>query len=85
MSCVLCEENIEYLLDKTCEELGDPDSIAWNEIRQFEHEAWRQATICGTVSIDDLRIMRRDAPDIRSVQLPVGLRSFWCCAATAPR
>ncbi|MEU7632473.1 glycosyltransferase [Nocardia sp. NPDC049220] len=69
---VLCEENIEYLLDKTCEELGDPDSIGWNEIRHLEHEAWQQATICGTVSIDDLEIMRRDAPDIRSVLLPCG-------------
>jgi glycosyltransferase involved in cell wall biosynthesis len=69
---VLCEENIEYLLDKTCEELGNPDSIGWNEIRHLEHEAWRHATICGTVSIDDLEIMRRDTPDIRSVLLPCG-------------
>jgi glycosyltransferase involved in cell wall biosynthesis len=69
---VLCEENIEYLLDKTREALGEPDSVAWNETRQLEHEAWRQATICGAVSIEDLRIMRRDAPEIRSVLLPSG-------------
>jgi glycosyltransferase involved in cell wall biosynthesis len=79
---VLCEENIEYLLDKTCEDLGDSASIAWKEVRQLEHEAWRRATICGTVSIDDLQIMRRDAPDIRSVLLPSGFDHF---GAALPR
>jgi polysaccharide biosynthesis protein PslH len=82
---VLCEENIEYLLDKTREELGDPDQVAWRQIRHLEHEAWRQATICGTVSIDDLRTMRRDAPDIRSVLLPCGFDHFGVAPPPATR
>ncbi|MGF6881446.1 glycosyltransferase involved in cell wall biosynthesis [Nocardia sp. GAS34] len=79
---VLCEENIEYLLDKACEELGNPDSVGWNEIKGLEHEAWRRATICGAVSVDDLEIMRRDAPDIHSALLPCG---FDHVGVTPPR
>jgi glycosyltransferase involved in cell wall biosynthesis len=71
---LLFEENIEYLLDRHRHQFGLTAATepSWTVSRQFEHAAWRRATICGAVCEDDMRQMLADLPGLRVRLLPNG-------------
>lgn len=51
---LLVEQNIESEL---CRQRGD--LRAWARTRQLERSAWRRATVCGALTEDDCRVLRR--------------------------
>ncbi len=71
---LLFEENIEYLLDRDRHRLaiGLATEPPWTVSREFEHAAWRRATMCGVVCEDDRRQMAADVPVLRVRLLPDG-------------
>jgi glycosyltransferase involved in cell wall biosynthesis len=69
---LLVEENIEYLIDARRDELLGPSGPDWTRTRDLEQQAWRRATRCGTVSADDLAVIRDDVPGVLAGHLPNG-------------
>ncbi|RKT57778.1 glycosyltransferase [Saccharothrix australiensis] len=72
----LVEENIEYQLEKSRQEVLGGDGPHWTVTRDLEHAAWRRAAKCGVVSLDDEAVMRADMPDLSVSWLPMGCDHF---------
>jgi polysaccharide biosynthesis protein PslH len=72
----LVEENIEYDLDRARDRVLGSAAVDWTVTRDLEHDAWRRALRCGTVSQDDAATMHADMPGIRVDWLPNGCDHF---------
>lgn len=81
---VLIEENVEYLLDEAQDRLGIGRGAPWEVSRDMERAAWRRATVIGSVSADDVEIMRRDVPEREPVLCPIGYDHLGVSLARAP-
>ena len=74
---LLYEENVEYLLDRERQRLGDPGGFApWEVSFELESAAWHRATVVGSVTEDDAAAIRETVADRPVRFLPSGCDHF---------
>lgn len=72
----LAEENIEYQLDRARQHIEGGAGTHWTVTRSLEQAAWRRATGCGAVTLEDVRVMRDALPSATVHWLPPGCDHF---------